>query len=140
MRMLDLCRAVAACTLCTLVPAATPAHSQARIIERDCAAEIAANCSTVRPGASRVVACLIAHEDKASPRCRLTAYLASGDLDARLKAIRGPATTCSADILQYCSKVQAGGGRIYDCLNANRATLTDACRALVPQFQSLMGE
>ncbi len=115
-------------------------QSQPLVIEKDCAAEIAANCSTVLPGASRIVACLIAHENKATPRCRLTAYLASGDLDQRLIALRGPATTCSADILQYCSKVQPGGGRIYDCLKSNKASLTDACRNLVPQFEKLMGD
>jgi len=70
----------------------------------------------------------------------MSAYLASGELDDRLKAVRGPAKTCSADILQYCSKVPAGGGRIYDCLNANKSTLTDACRALVPQFQKIFGD
>jgi hypothetical protein len=122
------------------VPGTGPAHAQALVIEKDCAAEISAHCSSVRPGAGRIVACLISHEDKITPRCRMSAYLASGDLDERLKAVRGPAKTCSADILQYCSNVQAGGGRIYDCLSANKATLTDACRALVPQFQKLFGD
>lgn len=138
MRILLFSRLIAISALCVL--GSTIAHAQALVVEKDCAAEIAAHCATVRPGASRIVACLIAHEDKATPRCRLSAYLASGDLDERLKAIRGPATTCSADILQYCAAVQAGGGRIYDCLKANKATLTDACRALVPKFQALMGD
>ncbi len=131
---------IAPVAILMFVPANGPARAQALVIENDCAAEISAHCSTVRSGAGRVVACLIAHEDKISPRCRMSAYLASGDLDDRLKAVRGPAKICSADILQYCSKVQAGGGRIYDCLNANKSTLTDACRALVPQFQKLFGD
>jgi hypothetical protein len=140
MQKLSLPLLIATIAILMFVPATGPAHAQALVIEKDCGAEISAHCSTVRPGAGRVVACLIAHEDKISPRCRMSAYLASGDLDERLKAVRGPAKTCSADILQYCSKVQAGGGRIYDCLNANKSTLTDACRALVPQFQELFGD
>jgi hypothetical protein len=116
------------------------AQAQTAVVETDCAAEIAAHCSNVLPGAGRIVACLIAHENKISPRCRMSAYLASGDLDERLKVLRAAAKVCSADILQYCSKVPAGGGRIYDCLKSNKATLTDDCRSLVPQFQKMMSD
>jgi hypothetical protein len=140
MQKLSIQRLIAMIAFSMIIPAANPAHAQALGIENDCAPEIIAHCSTVRPGAGRIVACLVAHEDKISPRCRITAYLASGDLDERLKALRGPAKTCSADILQYCSDVPAGGGRIYDCLKANKSTLTDACRALVPQFQQILGD
>lgn len=140
MQKLSIRQLIATLVVLLFVPITGPAHAQPLVIENDCASEISAHCSTVRPGAGRIVACLIAHEDKISPRCRMSAYLASGELDDRLKAVRGPAKTCSADILQYCSKVPAGGGRIYDCLNANKSTLTDACRALVPQFQKIFGD
>ena len=79
-------------------------------IVADCAPEIAKYCSNVTPGAHRIVACLISYEDKISPRCRMTAYLGSDDLGVRMKALKAMATSCSADILQYCSSVQAGGG------------------------------
>ena len=94
----------------------------------DCAPEIAKYCSNVTPGAHRIVACLISYEDKISPRCRMTAYLGSDDLGVRMKALKAMAKSCSADILQYCTSVSAGGGRIYDCLMKNKATLTDECR------------
>lgn len=95
-------------------------------------------CSAVTPGADRIVACLIGYEDKISPRCRLTVYLSSSNLDRRIKGLNGFAKICSADILQYCSKVEAGGGRIYDCLKKNQATLTEACRKKVPEFEKLL--
>ncbi|MGD9671473.1 MAG: cysteine rich repeat-containing protein [Hyphomicrobiaceae bacterium] len=98
---------------------------------KDCESEIRTYCPTVTPGDDRLVACLIAFEDKATPRCRLTAYLESGSLNKRLKELQALARTCSSDILQYCSKVEAGGGRIYDCLKANKSTLTDNCRATI---------
>lgn len=104
----------------------------------DCAAEIPKYCSNVTPGAHRIVACLISFEDKISPRCRMTAYMGSDDLGVRMKALKAMATNCSADILQYCSNVPAGGGRIYDCLMKNKATLTNDCRNQIPTAQQFM--
>lgn len=118
--------------------ASSSALGQPANLAADCAAEIKTYCANVTPGADRIVACLIAYEDKIPPRCRLTAYLGSDDLSVRMKALKGLATTCSSDILQYCSKVPAGGGRIYDCLLKNKATLTDDCRAQVPAAQQYM--
>jgi Golgi apparatus protein 1 len=106
----------------------------------DCAPDIAKYCSSVTPGAHRIVACLISFEDKISPRCRMTAYLGSDDLGVRMKALKAMAKSCSADILQYCSSVSAGGGRIYDCLMKNKATLTDECRNQVPTAQQFMND
>jgi hypothetical protein len=107
-------------------------------IATDCAAEIPKYCANVTPGAHRIVACLISYEDKISPRCRMSAYLGSEVLGVRMKALKAMATSCSADILQYCSTVQAGGGRIYDCLMKNKATLTDDCRNQIPTAQQFM--
>lgn len=123
------------CTICALVlglaiSAPTSANAGgAATLANDCSKEIQTYCSKVTPGNSRVVACLIAHEDRISPRCRLTAYLGSGTLNNRLKHLQAMAKTCSSDILQYCSQLRPGGGRIYDCIRKNRATLTDECRA-----------
>jgi hypothetical protein len=104
----------------------------------DCAPDIAKHCSNVTPGAHRIVACLISYEDKISPRCRMTAYMGSDDLGVRMKALKAMAKSCSADILQYCTSVSAGGGRIYDCLLKNKATLTDDCRNQIPTAQQFM--
>lgn len=120
------------------VAAMDRAHAAEPVLATDCAGEIKSYCAKVSPGADRVVACLISYEDKISARCRLTAYLSSGNLDERLKGLRSMAKICSADILQYCSNVPAGGGRIYDCLKKNQATLTDECRKNVPQFEKVM--
>ena len=104
----------------------------------DCGAEIKTYCANVTPGSDRIVACLVAYEDKIPARCRLTAYLGSDELGVRMKALKAMAKTCSSDILQYCSKVPAGGGRIYDCLIKNKATLTNDCRSQVPAAQQYM--
>jgi hypothetical protein len=116
------------------------AHAQQPNLAGDCASEIKTYCSSVTPGADRIVACLIAHEDKIAPRCRLTAYMGSDELGVRMKILKAMAKTCSSDILQYCSNVPAGGGRIYDCLAKNKATLTNDCRAQLPSAQQYMKE
>lgn len=115
-----------------------PAAAQAPALLKDCASEIATYCKAVTPGADRVVACLVAYEDKISARCRLTAYMSTGELDVRLAGLRKMAKICSADTLQYCSTVQPGGGRIFDCLKKNKATLNDECRQGLPAFEKLM--
>jgi hypothetical protein len=120
--------------------ASTSAALAQQNLASDCAPEIAKYCSNVTPGAHRIVACLISYEDKISPRCRMTAYLGSDDLGVRMKALKAMAKSCSADILQYCSSVSAGGGRIYDCLMKNKATLTDECRNQVPTAQQFMND
>jgi Cysteine rich repeat len=97
----------------------------------DCASELKQYCANVLPGQDREVACLIAYEDKIAPRCRLTAYLASGRISGRAKGLRKLSKQCSSDIVQYCSKIHSGGGRIVDCLRTNKATLTDDCRKLL---------
>jgi len=104
-------------------------------IAADCGKEIITYCSKVLPGGDRVVACLIAFEDKVSPRCRLTAYIYSGALSNRMKQLRVMVKICDSDILQYCSKLIAGGGRIFDCLKANKATLLDECREGIRNFE-----
>ena len=97
----------------------------------DCANDLRTFCSNVSPGNDRLGACLISYEDKIKPRCRLTAYLASGKLSHRARGLQGLAKICSSDIMQYCSNLAAGGGRIADCLKKNKATLTDGCRKLL---------
>ena len=129
---------VATITTLIALTAAPATFAQQNTLAFDCASEIKTYCANVTPGADRVVACLIAYEDKIGPRCRMTAYMGSDDLGVRMVALKGLAKICSSDILQYCSKVAPGGGRIYDCLIKNKVTLTDACRAQVPTAQQYM--
>jgi hypothetical protein len=117
---------------------APTAHAQQGTLANDCAVDIKTYCANVLPGGDRVVACLIAYEDKISPRCRLTAYMGSANLGVRMKELQAMSKICSSDILQYCTKVPAGGGRIYDCLMSHKATLTDDCRGSIPRFQTIL--
>ena len=124
--------------LTTAISLQSSALAQQATLAVDCASELKTYCSQVLPGGDRLVACIIAYEDKVSPRCQLTAYLASGTLGNRVKELQGMAKICSSDILQYCSKVAPGGGRIFDCLKGNKATLSDECRKIVPRFETIL--
>jgi len=114
----------------TIAGGSRTANAQAALAV-DCANDLRNFCSKVSPGNDRLVACLISYEDKIIPRCRLTAYLASGRLSNRARGLQGLAKKCSSDIMQYCSNLAAGGGRIADCLRKNKATLMDECRQLL---------
>ena len=47
---------------------------------------------------------------------------------------------CWSDYAQYCGEMKRGGGRIYDCLELNKATLTDPCRQALPELKKLKEE
>ncbi len=124
----------AALAIALAVPGSAKAQ-KAALLANDCAEELVTFCSNVTPGDNRLVACLIAYEDKISPRCRLTAYMESGNLGNHMKQLKAIGKICSSDIFQYCSKVPAGGGRVYDCLMKHKATLTDDCRNGIPKAE-----
>ena len=115
------------------------AHAQgkaARTVANDCAVELQTFCPAITPGkSSRKVACLIAHSDKISARCRLTAYVAGKAMAEGMLRLNRLAFSCSADIASLCDKVPIGGGRIYDCLRKNKARLVAECRTALPKFE-----
>ena len=47
---------------------------------------------------------------------------------------------CWSDYAQYCGELRRGGGKIYDCLEKNKATLTDRCRAALPDLKKMAEE
>jgi hypothetical protein len=42
-------------------------------------------------------------------------------------------TGCRSDIAQFCSSMKAGGGRLYNCLDKNKAGLTESCIKVMPE-------
>ena len=120
-----------------------PAHAQMSIpqaVALDCADDIKKYCSTITLGGGRVVACLYAHNDKIAGRCVFAIYEASGALTATMSALKHLAktTSCRSDLAQYCRGIPAGGGRLYRCLESNKATLTKGCRTAMPKAEALL--
>ena len=111
-----------------------PAQSQGLLT--DCAQEINAHCSNVTAGDGRVVACLIAYEDRISPECRLTAYLGAGEVGKRRTVLAELYKICVPFVRAHCMNVTPGGGRIYRCLRKNFSRIGGECRTKMPEFES----
>ena len=137
------CMAMALSAALFTLPPAHQASAQASIPEtlvQGCSTEIVKFCKPVSPGQGRVVACLYAYGDKLSDDCAFAMYDASEQYENTMAALRYLAkkTSCRSDIAAYCKGIPAGGGRIYDCIKKNKATLTDGCRAALPKAEELL--
>jgi hypothetical protein len=109
----------------------TPATAQESLIDsvaNGCKAELEKYCSNVTPGEARVLACLYAHGDKLSGRCEYALYDAALQLERAVAALAYAANECSTDLKKHCSKVEAGEGRLLECLQANDAKVSKRCK------------
>jgi hypothetical protein len=92
-----------------------------------CKTELESWCQTVTPGEGRLLACLYAHEDQLSGQCEYALYDAAARLDRAINALTFVASQCRGDIQSLCAEVQAGEGRIVQCLNDNADKLSQPC-------------
>jgi hypothetical protein len=103
------------------------AQSVAEQVLTGCEAEVRDHCSAVTPGEGRLLACLYAHGDKLSGRCEFALYDAAARLERAVSALTYVASECRADIQARCADVQAGEGRILQCLEGAGDKLSAVC-------------
>ncbi len=103
-------------------------------IEAGCGSDINKFCTTVTAGEGRLMFCLLAHEDKLGRKCDYALYDASRKMDRALDLVGQAADACWNDIQKRCANIPEGGGRIAECLLANKAAVTKPCRAAVERF------
>ena len=128
MRLLTmLCGGLALCTLASAAGAASGASIGEGVKDR-CKTELDSYCKNVKSGEGRLLACLYAHEDKLSSRCDYALYDASMHLEHAVAALAHGAKECKDDIDKHCAKVEAGEGRIIDCLEKHESKLSKRCR------------
>ena len=96
-----------------------------------CETEIQNYCSQVTAGEGRLLACFYAHEDKLSGQCQYALYSASAQLEHAVSALNYVAGQCQNDIESICAGVEAGEGRILECLEANAESVSAACKQAV---------
>lgn len=96
-------------------------------VEQGCSVEIEKYCSQVSPGEGRMLACFFAHEDKLSGQCQYALYNASAQLEHAISALNYVAGQCQSDMEKLCANVAVGEGRVLDCLEANKESVTPAC-------------
>jgi hypothetical protein len=97
-------------------------------VKDGCKTELASYCKDVTAGEGRLLACLYAFEDKLSSRCDYALYDAASRLEHAVAALAHGATECKSDIEKHCAAVEAGEGRIVECLRKQGSKLSKRCR------------
>jgi len=95
--------------------------------EDACTAAVARLCPASR-GDLLLLGCLRAHEAEISRAC-------PGDLDAVLAKAQEIGESCDGDVAKLCPNVQAGGGRVVACLQANESNLSQGCQAAFNEWR-----
>lgn len=98
-----------------------------------CRADAERLCAGIRPGEGRILACLHGSQAQLSPACKQQV----GTVGAKVKEI---GAACGDDVLQFCPNVKTGGGRILKCLEANAASLSQTCQAMVQKAEEKSAE
>ncbi|MFC1664499.1 cysteine rich repeat-containing protein [Pseudomonadota bacterium] len=114
----------------------TPALAAESVIEsvaKGCEKELTKYCSSVTPGEGRVLACMYAHEDKLSGQCEFALYDAAAQLQRFVSALSYLANECAEDLDKHCAAVEAGEGRLAECLLKNKSKLQKRCVAAIEQ-------
>ena len=93
-----------------------------------CKTELTTYCKDVTPGEGRVLACLFAHGDKLSGRCEYALYDTAAQLERFVAALSYVVNECKDDLVELCADVQAGEGRLYECLEKNDKKVSDRCK------------
>ncbi len=106
----------------------------AQSIFESCETDLKAYCGQVTPGNGHIVACLYAHEDTLSDNCDAATEDHANLLDWFFESVRYVMDQCANDIQEHCAGVAFGGGRIFSCLVEKTSSLTDGCKALVPEM------
>jgi hypothetical protein len=100
-------------------------------VMKGCETEISSYCSQVNTGEGRLLACFYAHEDKLSSQCQYALYNASAQLEHAVSALNYVAGQCQNDIESLCATVQAGEGRILECLDSNSESVSAPCKQAI---------
>ena len=136
MRFRSLARLTATAVMIAWINPATAQDTLLKAVADGCAKELSTYCKDVSPGYGRGAACLYAHEDKISVKCAVAVYDGMIALQSSLARLDFYARHCRSDLLQYCSGVPAGEGRLFQCLTKNKATLTNDCRQAVEKSKA----
>lgn len=99
------------------------------IVQKACAPDVKEYCSKVTPGEGRLLLCITAHEDKISDACFTTLLDVGDSIQLTLSSVKRATAVCASEIQSLCSAVEAGEGRIAQCLIDNKSKLSAPCSA-----------
>ncbi len=92
-----------------------------------CEADEKLLCPGLQHNSRKSFMCLMAYEAHLSNSCALGIVEAAMTLEAGMMAIDHSIKACEADADKFCLEVEAGNGRIVQCLVKNEANLADQC-------------
>jgi hypothetical protein len=98
-------------------------------IQESCQTELGTYCDDVSFGEGRSLGCLFAHHEKLSGQCEYALYEAAVQLERAVAAFTDVAKACDDDMNRFCAHVQAGEGRLIECLEGKAAEVTPTCKA-----------
>lgn len=101
-----------------------------------CKVELDLYCKDVTPGESRVLACLYSRSDKLSGKCEYALYDAAVQLERAVAALAYVVNECADDLDKLCSDVEAGEGRLLNCLDKNAAEVSMRCKDAISEVAS----
>jgi len=94
---------------------------------KGCSSELTQYCAQVTPGEGRRLACLYAYGDKLSGQCDYALYNAAARLERAISAITYVVSECRAELETHCANIDAGEGRIAQCLKDHASELSPGC-------------
>jgi hypothetical protein len=101
----------------------------AAAIKADCAKEIKSRCRNVQEGRGRLLACLYSQDKLLAPKCATTVVASAERLVEAINATADLRRACDAEAKQHCTVVPPGDGKLVDCLNLYRKTISQACNS-----------
>ena len=110
-----------------LAPPASAQEGPVETVKTGCKAELESYCKEVTPGQRRVLACLYAFSDKLSSQCEYALYDAAAQLERAIAVLTFLISECGDDAEKVCPNVEVGEGRIVQCLDQNRAKVSNRC-------------
>jgi len=96
-----------------------------------CEQELVGYCGEVTPGEGRVLACLYAHGDKLSGQCEFALFDAAAQLERFISSLSYLVNECAEDLDTHCAAVEAGEGRLAQCLLDNKKVLQPRCSSAI---------
>jgi len=93
-----------------------------------CTADIEKFCGGVERGQGRYRECLRQHESELSPACKEHVQGRGANRGAGRSRWQA---SCSAELDKFCKDVQAGQGRVRQCLVDHEAELGESCKAAI---------
>jgi cysteine rich repeat protein len=89
-----------------------------------CRPDVDRLCSEVKQGGGRILACLSRNQDRLSSSCEAQMER----IETARESVSAVRNACRADVERLCSGVSSEAGPLVECLQTNRAGLSESCR------------